>query len=45
MKTIKEMSAHDLDALLLKSQPPAKLHESSDEDEDEDESLAIESTK
>ena len=43
MKTMKEMSTHDLDTLLLQSQSPANLHESGDEDEEEN--IAIESTK
>ena len=43
MKTMKEMSTHDLDTLLLQSQSPTNLHESSDDEEEEN--IAVESTK
>ena len=43
MKTMKEMSTHDLDTLLLQSQAPTNLHESSDDEEEEN--IAVESTK
>ena len=43
MKTMKEMSTHDLDTLLPQSQSPTNLHESSDDEEEEN--IAVESTK